>query len=152
VGIDLLEIEVNNPATGGSAFYTYGGGALNWGLPVSFSPPDTGWTEHAIPFGMVDVNDFEGPGSISSISGGAGVSLLIFRGPRVQHCTRVINCRGVEIAMTGLGFQAGVSGGLGYWRRMPYSSEAERREYMRQGKEIVDEQRRRDRIWQRPKL
>lgn len=135
IGGEVVEVEIRNPGTGRSAFYAYTG--LNVGtpspIPVGGSPPDSSFTKKEIPvgFGFVDIEDFSGPGNITSGSALYGGSNLVFAGPKLQMKLKDGRGRGIEVFMTGWALQfPGASIGGGYWRRMPYSSEAERDRYL----------------------
>jgi outer membrane protein OmpA-like peptidoglycan-associated protein len=70
IGGDLVEMEVRDPTTGRSAFYIYTG--ANVGTPnpqpISVGIPDTGYTDLDLPpgYGSVDIEDFNGAGSVQS--------------------------------------------------------------------------------------
>jgi hypothetical protein len=63
-------MEVRDPTTGRSAFYIYTG--ANVGTPnpqpISVGIPDTGYTDLDLPpgYGSVDIEDFNGAGSVQS--------------------------------------------------------------------------------------
>lgn len=134
VGADSVEVEVRNPKTGRSAFYSYTGANVGTPspIPIGGSPPDSSYTDKDIPIGAgyVDIEDFEGPGSIVGAALGQGGSNLVFAGPKLQMRTKDGRSRGIEVFMTGWAIQfPGASAGGGYWRRMPYSTEAGRDRY-----------------------
>jgi outer membrane protein OmpA-like peptidoglycan-associated protein len=134
VGVDYLEIEIKNANTGKSAFYVYTGANAGWSpkyLPVSYSSPSTDYTAREVPFGFVDVDDFEGPGSISSAAAGGGAQCLIFSGPKLAYSKKVLKKDGVEFCFTGTSWQVGASVGAGYWTKQPYNTEAGRADYLR---------------------
>ncbi len=131
VGAEALEIEIKNPVTGERAFYVYEGGSLGLGLPLSVSRPQDDYEEKDVPFGFVDVADFEGAGSISSAMFVVGAQCLIFNGPKLHQSKKVIRKNGVEFCFVGWDFQVGVSAGGGRWRRQPYRNEKERDEFNR---------------------
>ena len=140
IGAETLELEIRNPRTGKSAFYRYIGGNLGTPspIPVGVGLPDSGYTDKEIPlgFGMVDVDDFAGPGGVVSASAGKGGSTLIFSGPKLEHTKKVIRKNGWEVFMDGWSVQfPGASGGVGYWYKLPYNSTAERDRAIRESKE-----------------
>jgi outer membrane protein OmpA-like peptidoglycan-associated protein len=133
VGFDAAEIEIRNENTGKSAFYTYTGVNIGWSpkwLPVSFSEPVTEYTPREVPFGFVDVDDFEGPGSISSAMVRKGGQCLIFTGPKLAHSKKVLKKDGVEFCFEDKAWQIGASAGIGHWKRQPYRTAAERETYL----------------------
>lgn len=144
IGAETQEIEIKNPRTGKSAFYQYIGANVGTPspVPVGVGLPDTDYTEKEVPigFGMVDVEDFAGPGAIIGGSAGKGGATLVFSGPKLHHGKKLLKKSGVEFFLTGWNIQfPGLSAGAGTWVRLPYSTLAERQRYF-------DEQaRRRDR-------
>ena len=150
IGAETLELEIRNPRTGKSAFYQYFGPNIGTPspIPIGVGLPDSGYTDKEIPlgFGMVDVDDFAGPGGVLSASVGKSGSTLIFSGPKMEHTKKVIRKNGWEVFMDGWSVQfPGGSGGVGYWYKLPYNSIAERdkavreaQERQRKGQEIHD--------------
>ncbi|HUL09493.1 MAG TPA: hypothetical protein VLV76_24390 [Candidatus Acidoferrum sp.] len=141
VGVDYLEIEIKNPNTGKSAFYVYTGANAGWSpkfLPVSFSTPATDYTPKEVPFGLVDIDKFEGPGSISSAAAYGGAQCLIFSGPDLAYSKKVLKKSGVEFCFTGTSWQLGASVGAGYWAKQPYDTETGRALYLQQQAERRD--------------
>jgi hypothetical protein len=133
VGFDAAEIEIRNDNTGKSAFYTYTGVNFGWSpkwLPVSFSEPVTEYTPREVPIGFVDVDDFEGPGSISSAMARKGVQCLIFSGPKLAQSKKVLKKDGVEFCFDDKAWQIGAAVGVGHWQRQPYRTEKEREAYL----------------------
>ncbi len=137
IGAEALEIEIKNPVTGARAFYVYGGGSVGFGLPLSLSRPQDDYEEREVPIGFVDVDEFEGPGSLSSAMFIVGAQCLIFSGPKLHQSKKVIKKEGVEFCFVGWDLQIGISAGAGAWRRQPYRNERERDDYNRK---ITEEQ------------
>jgi hypothetical protein len=133
VGFDAAEIEIRNDNTGKSAFYVYTGVNFGWSpkwLPVSYSEPVTEYTPRDVPFGFVDVDDFEGPGSISSAMARKGVQCLIFSGPKLEQSKKVLKKDGVEFCFDDKAWQIGAAVGIGAWKRQPYRTSQERTAYL----------------------
>ncbi len=130
IGVETLEIEIKNPKSGATAFYQYYGGSFGIGLPVSGSLPSADYEAKEVPFGFVDVDDFEGAGSIDTAMVGGGVQCLIFAGPKLHHSKKIIKKDGVEFCFPGWDLQVGASMGAGYWSRCPYRTEKERQDYL----------------------
>jgi outer membrane protein OmpA-like peptidoglycan-associated protein len=133
VGVEALEIEIKNPNTGKRAFYVYGGGSIGIGLPISVSVPRSDYEEQEIPksFGFLDVDEFEGPGSIHQAMLVGGGQRLRFDGPTLHHSKMVTRQKGIEFYFAGVDPQVGVSFGTGKWRKQPYTNEKERDEFNR---------------------
>jgi hypothetical protein len=142
---EVMEIEIKNADTGQRAFYVYMGANVGVSaLPVSVSSESTDYEAKTIPasFGFVDVDDFDGPGSVSSAQFLASGQCLIFEGVKLQQSKKVLRKSGIQFCFVGfslLNLQAGASLGAGYWRRQPYRNEHERRAY---NEKIAAEQRR----------
>jgi hypothetical protein len=130
VGLDVLEIEIKNPNTGRSAFYQYMGPNVGISPPkipgVSFSRPLRDFESKPVPAGFVDVDDFEGTGSVSSAMIVGGGQVLVFNGPKITGSKKFFHKNGVEFAFTGWDIQIGASVGGGYWKKMPYTTPAGR--------------------------
>lgn len=134
-GVSTLEIEIKNPNTGAGAFYSYVGAGLDFtlGSPISCSGRDKDYTEKELPFGLVDVNDFQGLGGIVPGSMGAGVKVLIFRGPQLHNSKKIIKTDGVEVALLGMEYvQIGAGVTAGRWARMPYSTPKQREAHQKE--------------------
>jgi outer membrane protein OmpA-like peptidoglycan-associated protein len=129
IGFDELEIEIKNPNTGATAFYLYGGGNVGVGFPVSKSLPSKDYQEKVVPCGFVDVDDFEGRGSIDSAMAVGGEQCLTFAGPKLHYC-KMFKKEGVAFCFTGWDLQVGASKGEGYWSLMPYRTEKDREAYL----------------------
>jgi outer membrane protein OmpA-like peptidoglycan-associated protein len=135
IGGETVEIEIRNPQTGKSAFYSYVG--LNVGtpspIPIGASPPDSGYTNKEIPieFGYVDIEDFAGPGAIGNAAIVKGGSILIFSGPKLHHTKKILRQNGWEVFLDGWSISfPGASAGGGNWRRQPYSNAQERAAFL----------------------
>lgn len=133
VGAEQAEIEFKNPRSGARAFYYYlGGGGSTPGLPFSKNFPSEDYVEWEIPFALVDVDDFEGPGSITSAGAGAGGQCLQFLGPKLHRLKKRPGIHdGVAICSSGWGLQLGAGATGGRWQRMPYRNEEERKAYLK---------------------
>lgn len=138
--LDVMEMEIKNPNTGQQAFYQYIGvsGAFGTpGLPASIGSPDTAYTEIELPpeFGMVDVGDFEGSGSIQNAAGGVLAqktgTLINFNGPKLHFTKKFFTNHGVSVFMDGIQlggtFSAGM--GVGYWKKARYTTTAQRNQH-----------------------
>ena len=118
VSAEAMEIEIKNADTGQRAFYVYMGANVGVSLlPISVSAESTDYEAQTIPasFGYVDVDDFEGPGSVSSAQFLGSGQTLIFSGVKLQASKKVLN-RGMQfffVSFSFLNLQAGASVGTG---------------------------------------
>jgi hypothetical protein len=133
IGAEQAEIEIKNPRTGVRAFYYYLGGGVSPGLPISKSLPSGDYVEWEVPFALVDVDDFEGPGTITSAGAGAGGQCLHFLGPKLHRVKKRPGIHdGIAICSPGWGLQLGAGVSSGHWQRMPYRTEEDRKAYLKQ--------------------
>jgi hypothetical protein len=84
-------------------------------------------------YGSVDIEDFNGAGSVQSVAMGPRTGGLVsFLGPKLHHQRGWSRQNGVVVFMDGWSVQLipGASAGMGYWKRAPYSTAAERARYV----------------------
>ncbi|BCW90068.1 hypothetical protein sos41_32360 [Alphaproteobacteria bacterium SO-S41] len=120
VGFAVVYTEVRNPKTGYSVFYQFTGFEVGPGLPVGFSSEDE-YDDYTFPPGLINVDDFEGPGTITSAGFGYGVSLMTFNGVDTRFLKLIgqANQSGFNYINTGLGFDFGISFATGAWMKIP---------------------------------